>query len=302
MPARLSEARPFRATERKIGDPGRPAALPSRGDRPGPGSIRSTLPRMYAWQARGFHEGQAALALIWGYLGSVKRRQAAAALSAVTEQYRSGLYRARAPRRGRLPVHAVHDEVIHHGADATTLQRAWTAGFLDAEGSFGLVRGRTRKDGSAWFRIRASADQHGEIGTAADVLVRLHDVVGTGRIERHGAPDDYKWVVEGQPAIEQVLSVVGTAPQPGEAPTGGDRARKVHCAEASQGRCGALRSWPPLHRTRLSCRPAQTRLPWLREDHRPPAPGRSGHRASAFQERRASLHFLRINSGCGAAW
>src|SRR5207245_4166404 len=127
----------------------------------------------------------------------------------VTEQYRSGLYRARAPRRGRLPVHAVHAEVIHQGADVTTLQRAWAAGFLDAEGSFGLVRGRTRKDGSPWFRIRASADQHGEIGTAADVLVKLHDIVGTGRIERHGAPDDYKWVVEGQPAIEQVVSVVG---------------------------------------------------------------------------------------------
>jgi len=89
------------------------------------------------------------------------------------------------------------------------LQRAWAAGFLDGEGCFGLARAGRRKRGPDWYRVRASASQHGEIGVAADVLVKVQRIIGLGRIELHGAPDDYKWVVEGADRIEQVLAVVG---------------------------------------------------------------------------------------------
>ena len=39
--------------------------------------------------------------------------------------------------------------------------------------------------------------------------MRLHRIVGVGRIERHGEPDDFKWVAEGIPALERVIEVVG---------------------------------------------------------------------------------------------
>ena len=34
-------------------------------------------------------------------------------------------------------------------------------------------------------------------------------MVGVGRIERHGEPDDSRWVAEGIPALERVLQGVG---------------------------------------------------------------------------------------------
>jgi hypothetical protein len=43
------------------------------------------------------------------------------------------------------------------------------------------------------------------------VLGRLQRVFdGTGRIERHGDIDDYRWVAEGVPAVKVVLSSIGT--------------------------------------------------------------------------------------------
>jgi hypothetical protein len=159
----------------------------------------------YRWRSRGFVDAQQTVILLWPYLGDVKRQQAAAAMRRVSAQFRSGTYRARPPKS--KPVLIPHR---HARASARSrLQRAWAAGFLDAEGCFGLVRAQSRVGGQPWYRMRASASQHGEIGQPAAVLRRLHRIVRVGRIERHGEPDDFKWVAEGLPAVEKVLDVVG---------------------------------------------------------------------------------------------
>jgi hypothetical protein len=149
-----------------------------------------------------YEEARLVLQLLWPDLGDVKRSQATRAL-ALVEHYRSGpTYRLRKPRK--------HTPAVPRVAERTSaeIEQAWAAGFLDAEGCFGLNRGKPRVRGQAWFRIRVSADQHGAAGSTPEVLLRLQRALGgIGRIDRHGAPDDYKWSAEGQTMIEQVLAL-----------------------------------------------------------------------------------------------
>lgn len=161
----------------------------------------------YGWRDRGFEQTRACVALLWRWLGTVKRAQAAAAMRALQAQLDSGTFASRrgGVRAGRLAV------PVRTGSttDEAKLVRAWAAGFLDGEGCFGLARSKPRVGGQPWHRLRVSADQHGDVGTPAAVLIRLHKVIGVGRIERHGQPDDFKWVAEGLPAVERVLAIVG---------------------------------------------------------------------------------------------
>ncbi len=160
---------------------------------------------IYVWKTRGFEETQSTIALLWRYLGPIKRAQASAALKETLDGYRSGRLKARASRRRRND-HAVHAATSSTSANADDLERAWAAGFMDAEGCFGLARSMKRKNGTHWYRVRVSASQHGSVGVPAQVLTRLHAAFGGfGRIERHGDPDDYRWLVEGPEAVEYVL-------------------------------------------------------------------------------------------------
>ena len=164
---------------------------------------------VYCWRTNGFPEARAVLRLLWRHLGPVKRRQAAAALLAVRQQYATGRFSRRRPRsRSQIP--PLELRTISGAHDHELERRAWAAGFLDAEGCFGLARKGTRNDGARWYRIRCSASQHGEVGKTPAVLLRLHLALhGLGRIERHGDPDDFKWLVEGLANVEAVLGVVG---------------------------------------------------------------------------------------------
>jgi hypothetical protein len=160
---------------------------------------------VYVWRTRGFEETQATIALLWGHLGPVKRAQARAAILEVLDGYRSGRLKA---RRRRCPRddHIGHSATGSATASADDLKRAWAAGFMDAEGCFGLARSMMRKKGPRWYRIRVSATQHGDVGAPAEVLKRLHGVFGgMGRIEKHGDPDDHRWLAEGTEAVEYVL-------------------------------------------------------------------------------------------------
>ena len=162
---------------------------------------------LYVWRTRGFEEAQATIALLWRFLGPVKRRQARAALREVVNGYRLGQLKARKTRPVRLR-HPVSTAPAARNIDEDELERAWAAGFLDAEGCFGCYRSRARKGGPDWYRIRVSAAQHGEIAAPADVLIRLQRVFGgLGRIERHGDPDDFRWTAEGTDALELVLTL-----------------------------------------------------------------------------------------------
>ena len=164
---------------------------------------------IYVWRTRGFEETQATIALLWRYLGDVKRSQAGAAIRRFLEGYRSGRLRARASRLARHE-HTTHTVPTASEPDAETVERAWAAGFLDAEGCFGTPHSRPRKRGADWHRIRVSASQHGQVGVPADVLVRLRDAfAGLGRIEIHGDPDDFRWVAEGTEAVDYVLARTG---------------------------------------------------------------------------------------------
>jgi len=175
----------------------------------GLGSIGNPDRDVYQWRTTDYSQSRDALALLWPRLSAIKRRQARAAIALVDAQYASGRYRARPWRRKpRLLITNPRRRDLT-ASDNERLDRAWAAGFLDAEGCFGLVRGRARVGGPRWYRIRASASQHGKVGVPAAVLVRLHRILGVGRIERHGEIDDFKWVAEGLPAIERVLAVVG---------------------------------------------------------------------------------------------
>lgn len=161
---------------------------------------------IYAWRTRSFEETQATIALLWRYLSPIKRAQASAALKEVLDGYRSGRLR---PRRGSRPRtdHVMHARGGSAEPTADDAERSWAAGFLDGEGSFGLARSMKRKNGPQWYKIRVSASQHGSVGVPAEVLKRLHAAFGgLGRIERHGDPDDYRWVAEGPDAIEYVLA------------------------------------------------------------------------------------------------
>lgn len=160
---------------------------------------------LYRWRAGGRVGADITLALIWPWLGAVKRAQAATAAMLVDGQYERGAYQPRAPRY--RPVLRAHERKASTN-DPSMLERAWAAGFLDAEGCFGNIRSPARKDGSTAVRIRASAPQHGEVGIPADVLVRLVRVIGVGRIERHGEPDDFRWSADGIRSFDRALEVV----------------------------------------------------------------------------------------------
>jgi hypothetical protein len=142
------------------------------------------------------------LQLLWPELGKVKRAQATAAIAVVDTQYESSKIRARGARKvpPELP------PIVDRSDDE--IESAWAAGFLDAEGCFGLNRGKARARGPVWYRIRVSADQHGLPDNVPEVLLRLRTALGgLGRIERHGEPDDYKWSAEGAAAIDKVLTL-----------------------------------------------------------------------------------------------
>jgi len=159
--------------------------------------------RMHKWCAGGRATAELSLALMWPWLGPVKRAQAVGAIDAVDRQYVEGRRRA---RPGRYRPTLVAHEILSPG-DARSLELAWAAGFLDAEGYFGLPRRYERRDGSSGFVTRASASQHGLPNIPADVLVRLRQAVGGG-IERHGEIDDFKWVIEGTQNVRAVLAAV----------------------------------------------------------------------------------------------
>lgn len=159
---------------------------------------------VYAWRARGRVDAELALALMWPYLGTVKRSQALAALTKVDAQYVSGVVKKRPPRY--RPTLAPHPQVVAPQS-AVELDLAWAAGFLDAEGWFGVVHGRPRKDATPTFRIRVSAPQHSHDGKEPEVLTRLRAVLGIGTIERHGEADDFKWVAYGPDAVATVLAL-----------------------------------------------------------------------------------------------
>lgn len=160
---------------------------------------------VHVWRSCGFEEAQATIALLWTRLGAVKRQQALHAMRVVRRQYETVL-RARRSRRPPRP-HDRHEYPAHANTTIDDLGRAWAAGFLDAEGCFGLIAAQPRKRGPRWYRIRTSATQHGEVGGAPEVLLRLKRVLGgIGRIESHGQPDDFKWLIEGASAVEAVLA------------------------------------------------------------------------------------------------
>ena len=158
---------------------------------------------LYKWSAGGRVGCEASLALMWPWLGVVKRHQAQVALERVDRQVAKGAYQQRAPR--------VHPALVAHPAlpmsDPRRLDFAWAAGFLDAEGYFGLPRQYERADGTSGRVIRASATQHGEPHRPPAVLEQLLRVLG-GRIECHGEVDDFKWVTEGPVNVGHVLEEV----------------------------------------------------------------------------------------------
>ncbi len=166
---------------------------------------------VYSWRARGRLDAELTLALLWPHLGIVKKTQAALSLDVVERQYASGSITRRALRYS--PEYVPHP-IKAAGLDLDAVSRAWAAGFLDAEGWFGVVRGTKRKDGSDWLRVRVSAPQHSSDGAHPEVLVRLRRILGVGAIEVHGEPDDFKWVVEGRPGVARVLAL--TTPWLGE--------------------------------------------------------------------------------------
>ncbi len=156
---------------------------------------------MYKWSACGRAASEAALALIWPWLGEVKRDQARAAIDEVDRQYAEGRYLRRADR-GR-PSFVAHPAGA--AGDAGSVDFAWAAGFLDAEGYFGVARSYERVDGSVGSVVRVSVTQHGHPNVPAAVLTKLQRALGVGRIECHGAIDDFKWVAEGTVNVGQVL-------------------------------------------------------------------------------------------------
>ncbi len=164
---------------------------------------------MYKCISRGRLEAMAIVALLWPYLGEVKRLQANHAIKEFLAQYASGQMPARTGRHARR-VFEVLQRTIEPASDSGEIERAWAAGFLDGEGCFGLARSGRRVRGPDWYRLRASATQHGRPHVAPEVLLRLRRALGDlGRIECHGEIDDFKWVAEGDANVEKVLTSVG---------------------------------------------------------------------------------------------
>jgi hypothetical protein len=159
---------------------------------------------MYLWRADNFVEAQATVALLWSQLGPIKRAQAAAAMRAVHQQYSSGTYRPRHPRRSTTPRWHVTSSFLRSPRE---LDLAWAAGFLDGEGPFGLPQKIRRKDGSVWRRLRVSVSQNSEPERPAEVLLRLQRILG-GRIERHGDADDFRWLIDSGARVQDVFARV----------------------------------------------------------------------------------------------
>ncbi|MDP9252727.1 MAG: hypothetical protein M3O80_06945 [Chloroflexota bacterium] len=160
---------------------------------------------IYKWVSRGRLESIAVVAFLWSHIGPVKRQQANEAIKAFLTQYEVP---------GIAPRAADHEREIFDllglfregRGDSRQLDLAWAAGFMDAEGSFGTARANKRVRGPNWYRVRASATQHGAPGVVPEVLLRLQRVLGGfGRIECHGDIDDFKWVAEGDANVERVL-------------------------------------------------------------------------------------------------
>lgn len=161
---------------------------------------------MWTWRSGSAEEAQAAIALLWPQLGTVKRDQAAFAVRRFRAQYGLGGLRPRPPRR-RRPAHVRHVRSTPMCVSAAELDVSWAAGFLDGEGHFGLPRSGPRKNAPDWHRIRASATQKGAPGRPPHVLFRLQRILG-GKIEMHGEPDDFRWLVEGVRSVEAVFENV----------------------------------------------------------------------------------------------
>lgn len=163
---------------------------------------------VFRWRARGFVDAQATVALLWRFLDDVKREQAAAAMREVIDQYGSGAQVQRRPKASALRhAHEPHVTLRRPPSDIA-LERAWAAGLFDAEGWIGLKRSQPRRDGTEWRRVRASVSQHGKAGVSAQVLIRFAEAVGVGRIECHGATDDFKWVCERLADIGTAIEVI----------------------------------------------------------------------------------------------
>ncbi len=160
---------------------------------------------IYKWVSQGRLEALATQALLWKQLGGVKRHQANVAIKHFMAQYDSPDLVARTGRHERRVFELVRG-AIPRANDPIQVERAWAAGFFDGEGCFGIARAGKRVRGPDWYRVRASATQHGEPGIVPEVLLRLQRALGgLGRIERHGEIDDFKWVAEGDLVVETVL-------------------------------------------------------------------------------------------------
>jgi len=156
---------------------------------------------MVKWDSRGRAIAEMALALMWPWLGSVKKEQAQRAIDLVDRQYDDGVYQRRRSRY--LPGLIAHP--IANASDALREDLAWAAGFLDGEGYFGLPKAYERVDGSVGFVLRASATQHSRDESHPEVLVKLQRVLGIGRIDRHGEPDTFKWIAEGAVNVRAIV-------------------------------------------------------------------------------------------------
>lgn len=267
----------------------------------GLGTIDRPFGAIHRWRARGFVDAQATLALLWRFLGPVKRAQASAAVRTILLQYRLGAYanRQRPPRSSsaRLP-HASH--VPRSATPWDALERAWAAGFFDGEGWTGLVRGGARKKGPRWYRIRASISQKGDGGASAVVLSRFHRAAGTvGNIGPHGEVGAFKWLADDLTAVVRVLGIL--EPRLGRVKRAQARSA-IEAFEAQlrgRGRRPALRTRPPrLHRSPPAGRPSPSRLQCVRAHHRPRQARRARHRTAPVQKRVAPLQFVK-RTGCG---
>lgn len=170
--------------------------------------VGSDADDLYKWTSRGRLEAMAVVALIWEYLGPVKRMQANSAIKRFLDQYDLNPGLARNGRHARAVLSAL-ERSLTDPIDPRRFELAWAAGFLDGEGCFGRVRSNARVHGPRWYRVRVSATQHGKPSVVPDVLQRLRRALGgMGRIERHSGVDAFKWVAEGDKQVETVVDLL----------------------------------------------------------------------------------------------
>jgi hypothetical protein len=160
---------------------------------------------IYKCVSGGRLEAMAVIALLWSQLGEVKRRQANEAIKTFVVQYEHADFAARVGRHAGKVFELIGPSIDQ--ADLQRLEVAWAAGFLDGEGCFGIARAAKRVNGPDWYRVRASATQHGAPRVVPEVLLRLQRLLG-GRIECHGEIDDFKWVTEGDNNVDKALRLV----------------------------------------------------------------------------------------------